>query len=53
MLGEGGRRWGEREWRGLGICWGVGGGVLRGELNFVNGVFLRASHSALKAKPPG
>lgn len=30
-----------------------GGGGLRGELNFVNGVFLRASHSALKAKPPG
>lgn len=28
-------------------------GGLRGELNFVNGVFLRASHSALKAKPPG
>lgn len=26
---------------------------LGGELNFVNGVFLRASHSALKAKPPG
>lgn len=28
-------------------------GGLRGGLNFVNGVFLRASHSALKAKPPG
>lgn len=28
-------------------------GGLSGELNFVNGVFLRASHSALKAKPPG
>lgn len=34
------REGGERRW-------------LRGELNFVNGVFLRASHSALKAKPPG
>lgn len=38
------------------FCGGRGGsgeGGLRGELNFVNGVFLRASHSALKAKPPG
>lgn len=42
MVGEEGEKRGAR-----------GGGGLRGELNFVNGVFLRASHSALKAKPPG
>lgn len=44
-------RGGKRLW-----CWkrsSVEEGGIRGELNFVNGVFLRASHSALKAKPPG
>lgn len=41
VVGEGGEERGRKR------------GGLRGELNFVNGVFLRASHSALKAKPPG